>query len=117
MVFKKRGKLKVAEKLRMIGQNIEVADKFNYLVMFRSTGGWNNQKMLVKTKGCEVLMAIDKCLSVTPSVKVHMLENIYEMVCESNIMCRIEVWRLNEAWKKLDKVHSRLDKKLMSKLY
>ena len=29
MVFKKRGKLKVAEKLRMIGQNVEAVDKFN----------------------------------------------------------------------------------------
>jgi hypothetical protein len=88
MIFKKRRKLKVAEKWRMNGQNIEVVDKFNYLV-FKSTGGCNKQKMMVKTKGYEALIAIDKCLSVTPSVKVHMLENIYEMVCESKIMYRI----------------------------
>lgn len=61
MVFKKRGKLKIAEKWRMNGQNFGVVDKFNYLVMFRSTGGWNKQKMLVKTKGCDALVAIDKC--------------------------------------------------------
>lgn len=42
-----------------------------------------------------------------------MLENVYEMVCESKIMYRIEVWRFSEAWKKLGKVHSRLCKKLM----
>jgi len=82
MVFKKRGKLKVAEKWRMNGRSFGVVDKFNYLVMFRSTGGWNKQKMLVKTKGCGAVIAIDKCLSVTPIVKVHMLENVYEMVCE-----------------------------------
>ena len=52
--------------------------------MFRSTGGGNKQKMLVKTTGREAL--IDKCLSVTPNVKVHMLENIHEMVCESKII-------------------------------
>ena len=65
----------------MNGQNIEVVDKFNYSVMFRSTGGWNKQKMLVKTKRCEALIAVDKCLSVTPSVKLCMLENIYMKWC------------------------------------
>ena len=39
--------------------------------------------------------------------------NIYEMVCKSEIMYGIEVWRLNEAWKELDKVHSRFCKKLI----
>jgi hypothetical protein len=34
-----------------------------------------------------------------------MLENIHEMVCESKIMYGIEVWGLNGAWKKVDKVH------------
>ena len=83
MVCNKREKLKATEKWRMDGQNIEVADKFNYLeVMFRSTGGWNKQKLLVKTKGYQAVIAIDKCISVTPSVKVQMVENMYEMVCE-----------------------------------
>ena len=35
------------------------------------------------------------------------------MVRESKIIHGIEVGRLSEAWKKLDKVHSRLRKKLM----
>jgi hypothetical protein len=39
--------------------------------------------------------------------------NIYEMVCKSEIMYGIEVWGLNEAWKELDKVHSRFCKKLI----
>lgn len=36
-----------------------------------------------------------------------MLENIYEMVCESKIVYGIEVWALSEAWKEADKVYSR----------
>jgi hypothetical protein len=43
-------------------------------------------------------------MSVTPSIKVQILENRYEMVGESKIMYGIEVWRLSEAWKELDKV-------------
>jgi hypothetical protein len=35
------------------------------------------------------------------------------MVCEFKIMCEIEVWELNEAWKELDKVHGKFWKKLM----
>jgi hypothetical protein len=42
MIFKKVGKLKATEKQRMNGQNTEVADKFNYLVvMLESIAGWN----------------------------------------------------------------------------
>lgn len=49
MVFKKGGKLKATEKQRRNGQNTEVVDKFNYLVMtLESTAGWNKQKMLAK---------------------------------------------------------------------
>jgi hypothetical protein len=58
----------------------------------------------------EALVAIDK---VTPNVQVWMLKDVYEMVCESRIMCGIEVWGLNEALKEADKVHSRFCKKLI----
>jgi hypothetical protein len=43
-----------------------------------------------------------------------MLENIYKMVCESKIVCGMEVWGLSEEWIELDKVHSRFYKKVMS---
>jgi hypothetical protein len=52
-------------------------------------------------------------MSVTPNIKVRALENRYEMLCESKITYGIEVWRLSEAWKELDKVHHRFCKKLM----
>jgi hypothetical protein len=74
--------------------------------MLDSTGSWNKQKTLVKMKGYPSLRAIDKCIVVTPNIKVHMLENIYEMVRESDIMYAIEIWGLNGAWKEVDKVHS-----------
>jgi hypothetical protein len=94
--------------------NNEVVDKFNYLGMtLESTGEWNKQIKLAKTKGYQALIAIDKCISVTPSIMVQMFENVYEMVCESKIMYGIAVWALREAWKAKDKVHSILCKKLM----
>lgn len=49
MAFKKGGKLQATEKQRMNGQNTEVVEKFNYLVvMLESIAGWNKQKMLAK---------------------------------------------------------------------
>jgi hypothetical protein len=57
-------------------------------------------------KGYQGLRVIDKCIAVTANVKFHMLENIHEMACESNIMYGIEIWGLNGAWKEVDKVHS-----------
>jgi hypothetical protein len=53
-------------------------------------------------KGYHALVGIYKCLSITPNIKVWMLENIYEMVYESRIMYGIEVWGLNEASKEVD---------------
>lgn len=76
-------------------------------------GGWNKQKTLAKTEEYKAVIPTDKFISVTPVIKVQMLENTYEMVCEAQIMYGIEVWGLNEAWKDLDKFHSRFFKKLM----
>ena len=112
MVLKKGGKLKVNERWKVNGQNIEVVDKFNYLgVTLDSTGSWNTQKTLAKMKAYQALRATGKCIAVTPDIKVQMLENIYEMVCESKIMYGIEIWGLNGAWKEVDKVHSIFCKK------
>ena len=114
MVFKKGGKLKAPERWKVNGQNVEVADKFSYLeVTLVNTGSWNKQKTLVKIKGYQALKAIHKCISVTPNIKAHMLENIYEMVCESKIMYGIELWGLNRAWEEADKVHSRFCKRII----
>jgi hypothetical protein len=92
MVFKEGHKLKATERWKVNGQNTEVVHKFSYLgVTLYSTGSWNKKETLVKMKGDQALRAIDKCISVTPNIKVQMLENVYEMVCESKIMYGIEM--------------------------
>lgn len=55
--------------------------------------------------------AEDKGISVTPSTKMQMLEDMYETVCGLKIACGFEVWGMNEAWKELDKLHCRFCKK------
>lgn len=93
-VFKKGGgKLKATESWRMNWQNSEEVNNFDFLgVTTESAGGWNKLKTLTKTKGYQALTAINKCVSVTLSIKVQMLENMCEMVCESKIKFKIEVW-------------------------
>jgi len=114
MVFQKGVKLKATESWRMNGQNSEEVDNFNCLgVTMESTQGWNKLKTQTETKGYQTITAIDKCVLVTPSIKVQILDNMYQMVCESKIKYKIEVWGLNEARKEIDKVHSRFGKILL----
>jgi hypothetical protein len=49
------------------------------------------------------LSSRDKCLLITPNIKVHRLENIYRMLGEFGIICGIDLWRLNEIWKEIIK--------------
>jgi hypothetical protein len=42
-----------------------------------------------------------------------MLENIYEMISESSMMCDIELWGAYDAWKETDKIHGRFGKKIL----
>jgi hypothetical protein len=112
MVFKKGGTLKATERWNVNGQNIEVVDIFNYLqVTLDSTGSLNKQKTLAKMKSCQALKATDKCIAVTPNIKVQMLENIYKMVCDSKITFGIEIWG-HGAWKEVDKVYTIFCKKI-----
>jgi hypothetical protein len=94
VVFKKKGcKLNNTERWNICGKNIETVDKFKYLgITSENTGGWRNQKASVKVKGNQALTASDKCLAITPHMKVRTLENIYETLCESRIMYGVELW-------------------------
>jgi hypothetical protein len=56
-----------------------------------SNGDWNRQRRNVITKGNQTLLAIDKCLARTPDIRVRILENIYEMLCDSRMMYGIEM--------------------------
>jgi hypothetical protein len=49
-------------------------------------------KVLAEVKVYQALVAIDKCLSVTANIKVRMVEDIYDRVCELKIMCGVQVW-------------------------
>lgn len=61
MVFKNGGKLKATERWKTSEQNIEVADKFNYIgVTLESTVVWNKHKILAKTEG--YLVAVDRVI-------------------------------------------------------
>jgi len=79
MVFKKVGKLKATERWRMNGQNLKVGDKFDYLGVTESTGGWIKEKTIAKIK-------------------------VYQ--ADGEFVCGIEMLGLSEAWKKSYMVHS-----------
>jgi hypothetical protein len=111
--FKKGGKQKNA-KWFMYDQLIEVVNEISYLgITLESTGGWNRHKMKRMVKGNQSLVAIDKCLTRTPDMRLQLLENVYEMVCESRLMCGAEIWGLDEGWKETAIIHGRLCKKIL----
>jgi len=41
--------------------------------MFENTGDWSKQKPLAKAQRYKVLVVIDKCVLVTPNIKLHSL--------------------------------------------
>jgi hypothetical protein len=43
-------------------------------------------------KGNQSLVDIDKYLTRTPYMRIQLLENAYEMVCESRLMYGAEIW-------------------------
>jgi hypothetical protein len=46
-------------------------------------------------------------------MRMQLLENVYEMVCESRLMNGAEIWGLDEGWKETDIIHGRLCKKIL----
>jgi hypothetical protein len=85
LVYKKGGKLKKNERWFMGNQQIEVLKDIDYL------GGWTKQKTKQKVKEIQSLEAIDKCLTRTQDMGVKLLENVYEMVCESRMTYGVEI--------------------------
>jgi hypothetical protein len=78
-------------------QLIDVVNETRYLgVTLESTGRWNSYEMKQMAKGNQSLVAIDKCLTRTPDMRVQLLDNVYEMVCESRMMYGAEIWGLDE---------------------
>jgi hypothetical protein len=93
---------------------IDIVNEISYLgVTLESTGGWNRHKMKQMVKGNQSLVANDKCLTRTPDTRLQLLENGYEMACESRMMYGAEVWGLDEGWKEIDIINGRLCKKIL----
>jgi hypothetical protein len=54
-------------------------------VTFDSSGGWKRQKPKIIAKGNQILIALDKCLTKTPVVKMKILKTVYEMLSKYTI--------------------------------
>jgi hypothetical protein len=67
-------------------------------------------------KGNQSLVATDKCLTRKRDMRVQLLENVYEMVCESRLMYGAEIWGLDEGWKEIDIIHGKLCNKILGNL-
>jgi hypothetical protein len=111
LVCEKGGELKEDEKWFVNDYKIEMVNEINYLGIFlESNGVWNRQGRNVIAKGNQTLLATDKCLARTPDMRVRILENMYEMLCESRMMYGVEMWGLEGGWKQIDNIHSRFCK-------
>jgi hypothetical protein len=56
----------------MYDQLIDVVNEISYLgVALESTGGWNRHKMKQMVKGNQSLVAICKCFTRTPDMRVN----------------------------------------------
>ena len=74
---------------------------------------WRRQKARIKTIGDASLQAIDKCLILIPNARVHMLEKIYKMICESSILYAAEIWGIEgRGWEIVDGVQAKFFKKM-----
>jgi hypothetical protein len=70
-----------------------VVDEINYLrVTLKNTGGCSEQKARLTADGSQSVVDTGKCLAKTVDIKAEILENVYEMITESKVMCGVEVW-------------------------
>jgi len=70
-------------------------------VKLEITGGCRKQIGKIKAIANQTLGAIDKCLTIMPnmkSIKLGMLENIWKMICESSLLCGLEIWGVAGGW-------------------
>jgi hypothetical protein len=61
-------------------------------IELESTRGWRRQKASIKTIGNHSQIAIDKCLTTMPNMRVSILHQLYEMKCESRMLHEAEIW-------------------------
>jgi len=74
-------------------QQLQLVNEIAYFGVKReSMESWRKQKARSKATGNQILTANDKCPKRTPKVKAEMLENIYEITCESTLLYGTEMW-------------------------
>jgi hypothetical protein len=83
----------------MEGQQLQLVNGIVYFgVKGESMESWRKQKARIKARGNQTLTTIDKCPKRTPNMKADMLENIYEMICESTLIYGLEIWGVGGGW-------------------
>lgn len=55
-------------------------------------------------KGYQTLTDIDKCVTRIPDTKAKILDNVYEMNCESRLMYGVKMWEFEERWKEIERI-------------
>jgi hypothetical protein len=60
-------------------------------IKLESKWGWRRQKSEVTTIGNHSLLAIDRCLTTIPNMKVKMFQQIYRMKCEYRMLHGAEI--------------------------
>ena len=77
----------------MEGKQLQLVNEIVYFGVKReSVESWRKQKARIKARVNQTLTATDKCPKRTPNMKADMLENIYEMICESTLIYGTEMW-------------------------
>jgi len=93
MVFKKGGNLNNNERCHMEGRKLEIVSEITCLgVKLESTRGWRRQKVIITRIGNHSQVAIDKCLTTMPKMRVSMLNQNYQMKCDSRVLHWAEIW-------------------------
>jgi hypothetical protein len=78
---------------------------FSYLrITLDRWGGWEKHKRSLKAKRNYTSTWMNKCLARTQSMRLRILHNIYEAICESRLLDGAEIWGIQEGWEEVDSV-------------
>jgi hypothetical protein len=61
-------------------------------------------KRKYKVKSKQSLRAINKCLMIVPNIKVEVIKNIYEMICKSKMLHKVQIWSLKKGLEITDEI-------------
>jgi hypothetical protein len=58
--------------------------------------------MGIRTIGNQSFLAINKCLTKMPNMRLHMLQQVYKAMCESKILYGAQISGIGKGWKIVD---------------